>query len=244
MSGYLYILKIDSDLVKVGMTLRSFNRRYSEYPLVNILGVAQVDNAESSEKILRSHFAEQYTRVKETEYFKCDPYKAAFEFQKVIGDLSKETSTLYVKLQQCELHPIYLHEKDTIMPYCEIISVVLKGYKFRKEKIVLHNGSLWVPGNNIDLRNKVPVSQEKIIDMVVTMKKKETHSGDNKLLPLPLKCENSNVSIPGTVVDINDVNNIVEPVNTTVNVDYHTAINKTSRKNRRTIEAVLLDMSF
>lgn len=234
MAGYLYILKIDADLVKVGMTKRAFNRRYRDYPLVNILGVAQVDNAESSEVVLRGHFAKNYSRVKETEYFKCDPYSAAFEFQKVINTLSINGTTLFRKLQDHGLAPTYLYKssKDELgLPYCEIISIILAGYSFNKGRIVRDNGSLWVPGNDIHLKKGIPVNQTKIIEMCYNIinTNNRTKSTDSQV----------------TSTNINTIVTNTTITNTTHSEDKVTLKNISSTVTKDKLkEAVLLDMSF
>lgn len=83
--GYVYLLKIDVDLVKVGYTFRAFNRRYNEYPMVDILGLAYVYRPVAVEAILRTEFAIKFKRAKVSEYFECNPMIAALEFVSILG---------------------------------------------------------------------------------------------------------------------------------------------------------------
>jgi hypothetical protein len=82
--GYIYLLKIAEDLVKVGYTVRAFNRRYTEYPMVDILAVVYVQDPITVEAIVRLEFGNKFKRVKASEYFECNPMVAAIELHTII----------------------------------------------------------------------------------------------------------------------------------------------------------------
>lgn len=67
------MLKISDDCVKVGMTTREFNRRYTDYPMVPILGVSYVDDTIAAEIILRLEMNKKFIRIRDSEHYECDP---------------------------------------------------------------------------------------------------------------------------------------------------------------------------
>jgi hypothetical protein len=99
-TGFLYLLKISEDLVKVGQTIRAFNRRYCEYPMVDILAVAAVRDAVRDELIMRLEMGKIFTRVKTSEYYECDTGKAAIAFQVIMANIIAPTLIESIKLPQ------------------------------------------------------------------------------------------------------------------------------------------------
>lgn len=83
--GYIYMLKISKDCVKVGMTVREFNKRYSDYPMIPILGVAYVKDAIAAEIILRLEMDRKFKRIRDSEQYECEPNLAKHFFVDVLS---------------------------------------------------------------------------------------------------------------------------------------------------------------
>ena len=151
--GFVYLLKVSTDLIKVGNTTRSFNRRYSEYPLLDVLGVAFTPDAVYTETVIRNEFNIQFTRIKSSEYYSCDPYMAAIRFNAIVADIQQKYTEKTLHYELAGLYPCYIGDDPKLYIPFELIKE--KGLSVEQGvPVIKSKGVSYLPAELVDITKK------------------------------------------------------------------------------------------